>query len=154
MTTVNREDRLAQADRLAARMERLETFAQAATVLLGLIPTAYGVLTWVYGTELWNDSPIYQTALMTPGAPQSWGAAMIIVGALVVTSGWRSHQRCLLITTLLAARLMATFMSMFVTEFIQHTDREGAAAPAMVYAVLSMLFLARARLAWASLKGG
>lgn len=151
---MNREELTHLGDLLAARMDRLETFAQAATVLLGLIPTAYGVLTWVYGSELWNDSPVYQTALQTPWAPQSWGAAMLLVGVLVVISGWRSHQKCLLITTAAASLLMATFMSMFVTEFVQHSDREGALAPAMIYAVISMLFLARARLAWASLKGG
>ncbi|QGH75266.1 membrane protein [Mycobacterium phage Quesadilla] len=154
MTVAPREERLARADALARRMERLEEFAQVVTVLLAIIPTAYGVLTWVYGVELWNDSSIYQTALEAPGAPQSWGAAMVILGVLTAISGWRAHNRCLMITTGLTALLLAMFMAMFLTEFIQHTDREGALAPAMIYAVLSMCFLARSRMAWSSQRDG
>ncbi|AYP70005.1 hypothetical protein I5G62_gp19 [Mycobacterium phage CRB2] len=149
---MDREERLEIADRLARRMERLEEFVQTATVLLALIPTAYGVLTWVYGAELWNDSPVYATALQTPGAPESWGTVFIGAGVVGIISGWRGHRRCVMVTCGLIALLMAMFMAMFVTEFVQHVDQEGALAPAMIYAVISMLFLARARLAWASLR--
>lgn len=151
---MTREERLAQADRLAARMDRLETFAQAATMLLALIPIAYGVLTWIYGAQLWSDSTAYSTALSTPFAPQSWGTIFMVSGLTVVWSGWRDHARCVMLSTGTSAFILAMFMSMFVTEFVQHPDKEGALPPALVYAVLSMLFLARARMAWASLKDG
>ena len=151
---MNREERLAQADRLAARMDRLETFAQTATVLLALIPIAYGVLTWIYGARLWSDSTAYSTALETPFAPQSWGTTFLACGALVIWAGWRGHQRCIMWAAGVSAFFLAMFMSMFVTEFVQHPDKEGALPPVLVYGVLSMLFLARARMAWASLKGG
>jgi FlaA1/EpsC-like NDP-sugar epimerase len=150
----SREERLAQADRFGRRVERLEEFVTTATVLLALIPLAYGVLTWVYGRELWNDSLVYSLALETPGAPQSWGAVFIATGVVTVISAWRGHRKCLMVTTAITALLLATFMSMFVTQFIQHTDQEGALAPAVIYGVLSMVFLARSRMAWASLKDG
>jgi hypothetical protein len=138
----------ALAGRLADEHARLVDFLRTVTILLGLIPTSYGVLTWWFGINLWNGSVVYQTALGVPYAPQSWGAAFLVLGVGVIASSAWGRNRCIAGFSLATALVLSIFMVTFLAVALrgQHT----ALPPSVVYGVLSLLFLTRAHLAWLS----
>ena len=145
---MSQEERLELADKLAADHTRLIDYVRTTTVLLGLLPVIYGGLTWLYGEGLWTISSIYATAMTVPGAPQSWGGLFIVVGTGVIVSAARRRKKCIAAFTLLAALILSMFMASFLTEWVTN-DVTGALPPAVVYGVVSLLFLTRAHLAWA-----
>lgn len=144
---MSQAERLALADKLAAEYTRLIDFVRTATVLLGLLPLMYGGLTWFYGDSLWAGSLAYGTALSVPWAPQSWGTMFIVVGVVIIGAARRGHRKCIAISTLVGALMLSMFMVTFLTEVFSN-GKEGAWPPALVYGVMSLLFLARSRLAW------
>ncbi|AHJ88513.1 hypothetical protein Jolie1_013 [Mycobacterium phage Julie1] len=149
---MNQAERLRLADRLAAEHTRLLDFVRIATVLLGLLPLMYGGLTWVYGERLWAGNIVYGTALGVPWAPQSWGTVFVILGVGTIVSARMDRRRCVFILTLLTALMLSMFMVTFLVEVVGN-DNVSALPPALVYGVVSLLFLARSRLAWVGRKG-
>jgi hypothetical protein len=132
---------------LAVDHARLADFARAATTLLGLMPVLYGVLTWIFGDRIWGGNPVYGTAMQLPGAPQTWGAAFFILGMGTLISARTGHDRLIIWFTAPTAVVFASFMVTFLVEAVRHNN-PSALAPATVYAVLSLLLMARARMAW------
>ena len=122
-------------------------YVRTSTVMLGLLPFLYGILTWVFGDDLWSTSPVYRTALAVPGAPQTWGTAFIVLGVLTVWfSGHRNHRGTAVVTAM-TALVLASFMISFLIEGYRSWTA-GALPPAVVYGVFSILFFSRARLSW------
>lgn len=144
---MTQEERIKIADKLAAEYTLLLDFTRTITVLIGLLPLLYGVLTWIYGEVLWTDSVVYGTALAVPYAPQSWGVSFILLGSGTIVSARMGRRRCIAIFTMGTALIMAMFMVTFLTEVLAH-DKPSALPPALVYGVVSLLFMTRARLAW------
>jgi hypothetical protein len=124
-------------------------FLRTVTVLLGLIPFTYGGLTWLFGIGPWIGSPIYATALAVPYAPQSWGTVFLLLGIATIVSGLTGRHRCVLVSTILTALALSMFMVTFAEAAMLSSGAVGL-PPAVVYGVLSLLFLTRARLAWLS----
>ncbi|AGT12917.1 hypothetical protein KAYACHO_13 [Mycobacterium phage KayaCho] len=149
---MSQAERLILADQLAAEHTRLLDFVRTATVLLGLLPLLYGGLTWLYGDALWAGNIVYGTALAVPWAPQSWGLAMIVLGLGVIVSERMDRRRCVCIFTMLTALMLSMFMVTFLVEVIAN-ENVSALPPALVYGVVSLLFMARARLAWTGRAG-
>jgi hypothetical protein len=139
----------ALAGRLADEHGRLVDYMRTATVLLGLIPFVYGVLTWSFGINLWSGSVVYQTALGIPGAPQSWGTLFLILGAGVIVASFRGRNKLIGAFALATALILSVFMVTFLAVAIRQGE-ETALPPSVVYGVLSLLFLNRAHLAWLS----
>ncbi|MGW4718246.1 hypothetical protein [Nocardia sp. NPDC004260] len=52
------------------------TFTRFVAIVLLLFAAVYGVITIVGGAGRWS-SPAYEVALQVPGAPESWGAALL-----------------------------------------------------------------------------
>lgn len=144
---MTREEQLAAGERVAREYTLHLDYIRTSTVLLGLLPFFYGILTWIFGDALWSQSQVYRTALAVPGAPQSWGAAFIAMGVLTVWfSGHRNHRGAAIVTAL-TALVLASFMVAFLIEgWRSHTI--GVMPPACVYGIFSVLFLARSRLSW------
>lgn len=147
---MDQEERLALADTLAGEYTRLLDFTRTATVLLGLLPLMYGGLTWLYGVRLWAGNEVYETTLAVlavPWSPQSWGTLFIVLGLGTIVSARRGRRRCIAGFTTGTALMLAMFMVTFLTEVLVK-DKVSALPPALVYGVVSLLFLTRARLAW------
>ncbi|QHB37753.1 hypothetical protein I5G63_gp012 [Mycobacterium phage Imvubu] len=144
---MNQADRLALADKLAAEHTRYVDFVRTATVLLGLLPMMYGGLTWVYGDRLWAGNAVYGTAMGVPGAPQSWGVLFVTLGVGVIASARLGRRRCIAGFTLASALMLAMFMVTFLTEVVGNGQVQ-ALPPALVYGIVSLLFLSRSRMAW------
>ncbi|AHJ88313.1 hypothetical protein Hosp_011 [Mycobacterium phage Hosp] len=149
---MNQAERLILADKLAAEHTRLLDFVRTATVLLGLLPLMYGGLTWVYGEKLWAGNIVYGTAMGVPWAPQSWGTVFVILGVGTIVSARMDRRRCVGILTMLTALMLSMFMVTFLVEVFSN-DNVSALPPALVYGVVSLLFMGRARLAWAGRVG-
>lgn len=143
---MNQSDQMAMADRMAAHYQHKADYVRTTTVLLGLLPLMYGVLTWVYGERLWAESGVYTTAMTVPWAPQSWGTVFMGLGAGTVWSAYRDRRRWTIALTLAMALVLSTFMITFLVVAV--TGKVSALHPALVYGVVSLLFLVRARLAW------
>lgn len=145
---MDQEERLALADTLAGEYTRLLDFTRTATVLLGLLLLMYGGLTWLYGVRLWAGNEVYEMALAVPWSPQSWGTLFIVLGLGTIVSARRGRRRCIAWFTTGTALMLAMFMVTFLTEALVK-DKVSALPLALVYGVVSLLFLTRARLAWA-----
>jgi hypothetical protein len=128
---------------------RREDYIRTQTVLLALLPTIYGALTFVFGDDLWAGSGVYRTALQVPWSPQSWGLLFVTLGLGTIVTARRKMQRTIIGFTLTTALVLSMFMVTFLAEAIGN-DAIGALPPAVVYGVFSLSFMNRARLAWAS----
>lgn len=141
------KERQAAGERLIREYTLHLDFIRTSTVLLGLLPVLYGILTWVFGDALWATSPVYRTALTVPLAPQSWGTVFIALGVLTVWfSGHRNHRGSAVVTAL-TALVLASFMVSFLIEGLR-SQTIGVMPPAVVYGIFSVLFLSRSRLSW------
>lgn len=140
-------NRLRLFDQLVEDHQRLADFTRYVTTLLGLLPIMYGVLTWIFGDRLWGGNPVYGTAMQVPGAPQTWGAMFFILGLGTLISVRTGHDLCIVGFTVPTAVVLASFMVTFLVEAIGH-DNPTALPPAIVYAVLALMLMARARMAW------
>ncbi|MBF6298203.1 hypothetical protein IU459_11695 [Nocardia amamiensis] len=52
------------------------TFTRFVAIVLLLFASVYGAITIIGGASRWS-SPAYEVALQVPGAPESWGAALL-----------------------------------------------------------------------------
>lgn len=143
------DERLVLADKLAAEYTRHIDYIRTQTVLFGLLPVFYGLLTFVFGDALWGGTLVYRTALMVPYAPESWGVAFMTLGAGVILFAGVRRNRLLAFTCLLAALALSMFMVTFLTEVIANGNASGL-PPGVVYGIFSLSFMNRARLAWTS----
>lgn len=141
------------ADAFAKTVEPQLEYTRVQTLLLGLLPTVYGTLTFIFGGRLWDlgqdSGTAYSTAMTLPHAPQSWGALFLVIGLGMIIAAWKHHRRCLVVFSMGGALLCATFMMTFLGDLLR-SDRVSVLPAAAVYFVLSLMFLNRARLAWAS----
>jgi len=144
-------DELANA--FAKTVEPQLTYIRVQTGLLGLLPAVYGTLTFIFGGRLWDlgrdSGNAYATAMTVPYAPQSWGTVFVVVGVGMVYSAWSHRRKPLVVFSLGGALLSATFMMTFLADLI-NGQRVSVLPAAAVYTVLALMFLNRARLAWAS----
>lgn len=143
------EDRLALADKLAAEYTRHINYIRTQTVLLGLLPVFYGLLTFIYGDALWGGSIVYRTALTVPYAPESWGVAFMALGTGVIIFAGVRYQVLLAASCILTALVLSMFMVTFLTEVVLGNNMSGL-PPGVVYGIFSLSFMNRARLAWTS----
>ena len=134
------DERKQLADRMMAEHMVHQAFIRGSIGLLSLLPILYGLLTWVFGDDLWSGSEIYATALTVPGAPQSWGTIFLVLGLVLMTGALRVHLRLVAWVSLLTALILATFMVMFGVEYLARQN-ESSLPPALAWGVFSLLFL-------------
>lgn len=132
---------------VAKEHQSLTEYVRLSTWLIGALPVVYGVFTWVYGTSLWSNSPVYPTALTVPMAPQSWGTVFIVLGVLSVWCAETRRYAADAVFSMATAVILASFMCAFVLEYVGQGMR-GAIPPATSYALFSLLYMNRARLSW------
>lgn len=146
---MSEQERLALADKLAAEYTRHIDYIRTQTVLFGLLPVFYGLLTFWFGDDLWGGSIVYRTALAVPYAPESWGVVFTVLGGgVILFASWR-RQRALAAWCMLTALVLSMFMVTFLTEWLGNADPSGL-PPGVVYGIFSLSFMNRARLAWTS----
>lgn len=149
---MTRDERLALADKLAAEYTRHLDYIRTQTVLFGLLPVLYGILTFWFGDDLWGGSIVYRTALAVPYAPESWGVVFTVLGGgVIVFASWK-RQRLLTAWCLATALVLSMFMVTFLTEWVANDNPSGI-PPGVVYGVFALSFMNRARLAWTSRAG-
>lgn len=134
------EQRSQLADRLFAEHIYQVDYIRGSIGLLAGLPVVYGVLTLIWGQELWAESPIYATALTVPYAPQSWGSTFIVLGTALLALAFRRRYLAVAWVSMALALVQGMFMVMFATEFFG-SDNESALPPALIYAVLALLLL-------------
>jgi len=146
MTEYQLRDELAQM--AANEVARHREFSKAVSVTLGLFPLIYGLMTFVFGTNLWDDpGGMHALALEVPGAPESWGAVFAGIGTGIIASSLRRQWKWWAVGFNAAA---AFVMAVFMGAFVLSGALPDALDPALSYGVFSVLFLHRARLSWAS----
>lgn len=146
---MSESERLVLADKLAAEYTRQLDYIRTQTVMFGLLPVLYGLLTFAFGDDLWSGSVVYRTALSVPYAPESWGVTFVTLGVGVMLFSWTGRQRLLATWSMATALILSMFMVTFLTEWVANDNPSGL-PPGIIYAVLAMSFMNRARLAWIS----
>lgn len=141
---MTRQRRQELADYLLAEHTFHLDYIRGEVGMLSLLPIGYGILTWIFGEQLWAGSAVYRTALSMPGAPQSWGTLFIALGATLMVCGLRLRYRVVRVVAVGAALVLALFMVMFLTEYFT-TGNASALPPALAWAVFSLLLLNMAR---------
>lgn len=134
-------------DNLVAEYILYVEYIRMSTAVMSLLPVSYGILTFVFGDDLWGSSPVYSTALRVPWAPQSWGLLFFALGVVNVWCAVRRRHTGTAVCSVSIAVVMAMFMMTFLTETVVNHYISGV-PPALVYAVFACAFLNRARLAW------
>lgn len=127
-------------------------FMDTITMLMGLLPISYGILTVALGQDMWRLSAYrgaYTTALQVPGSPESWGVAFIALGVAVFLALLRMHNTLMAWVMLLLGGLFGAFSSSFAVDAVRYDDPE-AWSWVLVYGLIAMAMMARSRLAWVS----
>lgn len=129
-------------------------FVYAETLILAALPIGYGLLTYIFGDALWLGKmtarhDIYQAAFEVPWAPESWGTAFIITGALMMVFNLSASRfgRMLAASTMLCGFLFLFFSISFLIDVTNNHSPNGW-PPVLVYGVVAALCANRARLAW------
>jgi hypothetical protein len=68
------------------RLAEERVLLNSLTLVLGFWGVVLGTLTILGGGPRWR-SPVFETALLLPGAPESWGVILATAGALLLV-GW------------------------------------------------------------------
>ncbi|OMB79280.1 hypothetical protein [Mycolicibacterium conceptionense] len=127
-------------------------FMDTITMLMGLLPILYGVLTVTMGRDMWRFGAYrgaYTTALQVPGSPESWGVAFIVLGLLVFLALLRLHESLMAWVMLALGLLFGAFSSSFAVDAVRY-DAPEAWTSVLVYGLIAMGMMARSRLAWVS----
>lgn len=140
------ERRRALADRLFAEHIYKTDYIRGSVGLLAALPILYGLMTWIFGDDLWSGSEVYRTAMTTPGAPQSWGTLFIATGLTLLVCAARRRYTAVMVVSIVTALVLGMFMVMFGAEYAIRRN-ESALPPALAWGVFSLLFLNLCRLA-------
>ncbi|MCV7424345.1 hypothetical protein H7K45_27740 [Mycobacterium yunnanensis] len=143
------EERDELAGRLLAEYTRHVDYVRASTVLISLLPTLYGIFTFVWGQAVWSTNTIYRTALDVPGAPQSWGLMFVTLGVSTMVLAAKCKHLAVTVTTVITSVVLASFMVSFLIESWRAASLYGI-PPAVVYGIFAVAFLNRSRFAWTS----
>lgn len=131
-------------------------FMDTITMLMGLLPIIYGIITVVVGDDMWRFTDyqgVYTTALKVPGSPESWGVAFMVLGFAVFLALLRMHNTLMAWVMLLLGCLFGAFASSFAVDAVRY-DAPEAWTSVLVYGLIAMGMMARSRLAWVSRKTG
>lgn len=125
-------------------------FIGSMTMILGGFAVLYGLLTLVYGDDIWRFEGYqgnYTTALQLPGAPETWGVGFTVVGVWALVVGYLARSVMLSAAMALLAIMFGIFASSFVIDAIRlHAPESWPAA--LTYATVAVSMGTRARLAW------
>lgn len=141
-------------DEVVAEGEKRGVYINLQTVLVGLMPALYAVLTFIYGDRLWTfvgidpETGLYGSAFEVPYAPESWGFAFLLTGAAILALGpFPGLSRYLALACYTSALLFLFFSASFVIDAVQHDVPPGW-PPAIAYFMLASHAVNRGRLAW------
>lgn len=129
------------------------------TIVLGLIPLAYGICTFIFGDELWlgrlgtaiktipGEYGVYETAYQVPFAPESWGTVFVLFGLTTLVSALKGWGKLVMASTMASGFIFLFFALSFVTDaFSNHSA--PAWPPSIIYVGLAVLCVNRAKLAF------
>ena len=136
--------------RVAEQFEAQQDTLRLNAWVIGALPVLYGIMTWVFGQRLWSGSSAYMHALSVHGAPQTWGTVFLVLGVISIAAHETKRYTTDAVSCALLAIVLAMFMASFITAGFVLGDNVSTASPALSYAIFSVLFLGRARLAWKS----
>lgn len=136
------------------KLQATAGYVYAETLLLALLPTGYGILTWIFGDALWLGRmtarhDIYQAAFEVPYAPESWGTAFIAVGVVMAVLNLHTERwgHWLAVVCLGGGFLFLFFLISFLID-VKNSHAPNGWPPVLVYAIFAALLANRARLAW------
>ena len=130
------------------KLEGVDQFIHGVTVLLGIFPLCYGILTIVFGDPLWNGAPTYGTALSVPASPESWGVIAILAGLAILTGEYTKNHTVILAGCSVQSVWCMFFAIAFLVDSAQQQISFGLPGT-LIYTVTGTLMITRARLAWA-----
>lgn len=122
------------------------SFVHGFTVNMAIIPIGYGILTFVFGAEMWSGAT-YGSAMSVPYAPQSWGTVALALGILIVISERKRLYGLMSVACFLSATWCLIFAFFFLFDCIRHGMSFGAPG-VLVYSTIGVAFLSLSRLAW------
>ncbi|QXO13689.1 hypothetical protein SEA_DUMPTRUCK_34 [Gordonia phage DumpTruck] len=125
-------------------------FIRAVTLVSGGFAIGYGVLTFLFGKELWGNGAAmtYDAALTVPYAPQSWGLVAMTLGVLIIFSELKEARRAKTVFMGLQGVWCFIFASYFLIDCLSSGHPFGAPG-VLVYSFVGTIFLLCAMLAWA-----
>ena len=128
--------------RVTEPVEALVAGSRTAALLYSAFCVGYGVLTLVFGDSLWG-SRAYDTAQMTPVAPQSWGVALLAFGIMGVVGVARRQGGLIVWGCGLAGIWCYVFSILFLADALKRHEAFGATGW-WVYLILGTLMINRA----------
>lgn len=118
--------------------------AQGLLAVTGYIYAAFAILvglgTIVGGATRWRAAA-YRTALQVPGAPESWGAALLIAGVLLLV-GTIFATRSLIVTGALSCALWCLFFGVSIAIETWSNPAVGFTGP-LVWMTFGALYTVR-----------
>lgn len=115
------------------------------TYVLVVVGIINGISAVVGRRERW-DTSAFDTAMAFPGAPESWGA-MILLSALIALLGLVGHWRAPLVGGMFMCGVWCIFFGISVFVDFLHSD-DVALADSVVYLALSVVYLNKAAMYW------
>lgn len=101
------------------KLKALLDYAKGNGIVHGLFAICYGLLTIIFGDELWNG-PVYQNANKLPWAPQSWGLVALLCGVIILYGAYRDRERLVRWGCFFMAVWCFVFASLFLKDFIEY----------------------------------
>lgn len=132
----------------------IRTSEHGTTILIISFGIALGLITIIGHAQRWS-APAYKVALEVPGAPESWGWTMLILGLVTFLGYWKSH---IIIGDFRAGLYMLTaglfmmgmwclfFGIAFLLQFVGNNT--VSANGALINTVLAILYIQRAVMYW------
>jgi hypothetical protein len=113
--------------------------------LYAALAIGLGVLTIVGGEDRWS-APGYKTALMFPGAPESWGVAILTFGVMLL-AGMLLKWPALVAAASLLCGMWCIFFAVTFTIEAQANHQVGLIG-AWTFSVVGVLYLVRFVMHW------
>lgn len=116
-------------------------YANGNGYLHGFFAVAYGIITFVFGDELWRG-PAYYTANLVYWAPQSWGLVAMILGVFILFSSYKGKERLLRWACFFMGMWCFVFGLLFIIDLLETRSAFGV-PPIITYYHAGFLMINR-----------
>lgn len=122
-------------------------FIRGMSFLLGLNSLLFGILTFIFGDEVFGsgNAPQYEQILELPWAPESWGTFSAACGVLIIVGAIFDNQRQIGSGCVLMGLWSYTLAVLIAKDCIEHQTSFGVLA-VLFFAFVGTAMFGRARL--------
>ena len=121
-------------------------YVRGSTQAFIIFPIGYGILTLVFGDELWGAGRLYDAAMVIPFAPESWGVLALVFGILMAIGEFSERKMFLSVGCAMMGIWCYTFAALFLIDCLRYETPFGA-PEALLYSVIGTHYWGRSRLA-------